>query len=313
MRRSNRPVLTCLAGAALGLAALVSESPALAFCRTSSCAPPGGPQKTGAVCTPPKPDDCGKPLFWPTLCVTYSLQKDASKKGISLDVAQEAFAEAFETWTTAKCKSGTPRISISESEAVSCKEQEYNQKVGNANSIIFRDDEWPYTGSSNVLALTTVTYNLENGEIYDADMELNSADIAFTTSDAKPSFDLLSVVTHETGHFLGLSHSADPSATMFESYKPGDLSLRDLSADDIAGICDIYPPGSDIPTDCDATPRHGFSTLCAAQQSSSQEVGGCCTVAPGAASPGGTAASATAALGALLLLGRRRRHAASQR
>jgi hypothetical protein len=314
MKRSNRPGLPTLAGVAIGVAALLSAAPALAFCRTSSCAPPGGPQETGAVCSPAQPSDCGKPLFWPTLCVSYSLQKDASKKGVSLEVEKEAFRKAFASWTSANCKGGTPRIRVEELEPVSCKSQEYNQKVGNANSFMFRDDEWPYAGSSNVLALTTVTYNLENGEIYDADMELNSADIHFTTSDTKVEFDLLSVITHETGHFLGLSHSTNPAATMFAAYKPGDISLRDLDDDDRAGICDIYPPGQEIPGDCDVTPRHGFSTLCGDEQDGpGQALGGCCAVAPGAASPGGSAASAAAALGAILLLGRRRHHAASRK
>jgi hypothetical protein len=313
MRRSSR----ALAGAALALAALTPASPALAFCRTSSCTSPDGGQATGSKCTPTLASDCGVPLFWPTLCVGYSLQKDASpKEGITLDAAQALFQQAFAAWTSAPCDGGgTPRIAVEEVEPAECSAHEYNQKAGNANIITFRDDKWPYAGSSNTLALTTVTYNLDNGEIYDADMELNSADLHFTTGDGKVEFDLLSVITHEAGHFLGLAHSAEMAATMFPSYNPGDTSLRNLDADDRAGICAIYPPGADIPESCDTTPRHGFSILCADQQGPSDgtEFGGCCAVAPGAALPGGPWASAAAALGAVLLLCRRRDRATPRR
>jgi MYXO-CTERM domain-containing protein len=44
------------------------------------------------------------------------------------------------------------------------------------------------------------------------------------------------------------------------------LSQRSLTDDDRAGICAVYPPG-EIRAACDATPRHGFSPLCAAAQS----------------------------------------------
>src|SRR5262249_43161433 len=156
-------------------------------------------------------------------------------------------------------------IKVTEAAPVNCKQHEYNQKAGNANIILYHDDLWPYEGTNNTLALTTVTYNLDTGEIYDADMELNSADNDFTVGDTNVDFDLLSIVPHETGHFLGLAHSHESTATMWPSYDPPTTNLRHISADDIAGICAIYPPGSDR-TCCDATPRHGFSPDCAAQQ-----------------------------------------------
>ncbi len=142
----------------------------------------------------------------------------------------------------------------------------------NANIITFRDDGWPYVGGGNTLALTTVTYHLKTGEIYDADMEINSFDVALSQGDDDVSFDLLSIATHEAGHFLGLSHSSDHDATMFADYRPGTASLRDLSQDDLDGICAVYPPGEPI-KGCDPTPRHGFSALCAARSARGEGVG----------------------------------------
>lgn len=248
-------------GLALGLAALLPARPALAFCRTSSCGEAG----TGQNCTPAQGGDCGISLFWSSPCVGYSIQKGASSK-VSFETTQKIMQASFAAWEAASCLGGTPRIVATEAAAAECTKHEYNQEHGNANIIVFRDDGWPYEGSSNTLALTTVTYNLDTGEIYDADMEINSADNAITTSDSPILFDLQSITTHEAGHFLGLAHSATLAATMFPDYKVGKADLRTLDPDDTSAICAVYPVGLPIPASCDPTPRHGFSTLCGADQ-----------------------------------------------
>jgi len=163
-------------------------------------------------------------------------------------------------------------------------------------------------------------------------MALNSALWHFTTGDDGIVVDLLSVVTHETGHFLGLAHSLNGDATMFRSYAPSTDTLRDLTDDDRSGICAIYPPAP-IGADCDSTPRHGFSPLCAADQTGPAPaapagddcccmgsavcvVGGCVEPECGCATPGAPAGDpgvpAVLAL-ALAALGRRRRARAARR
>jgi MYXO-CTERM domain-containing protein len=291
-------------GAALwvvfGASIFLSPASASAYCRTSSC----GDLGTGSVCVPPDPFDCGIPLAWPGDCVSYTLQKDASNSA-SLATAEAIFATAFEAWTSAACPGGgTPHIEVHYKGTVSCSTQEYNQEdeVGNSNIIMFRDDKWLHEGASSTLALTTVTYNTKDGAIYDVDMEINSASNMITTGDEQVIFDLLSIATHEVGHFLGLAHSTDAEATMNAMYMPGSIALRDLNDDDRAGICAIYPPGDPIASACDSTPRHGFSELCA----DDPREGGCCSVAPG--SPGGSGREAVlVALAAAAALSTRRR------
>lgn len=310
-------------GAVAAIAITSSAGAARAYCRTASCPASAGVEAhTSQVCTPAAAGDCGIPLFWNRRCVGWSLQKDASSQ-VNFATMEQIVTQAFQTWMNAPCDGGTPLIVVKEAGAATCTKHEYNQEAGNANVIVFRDAAWPYEGSANTLALTTVTYNLDTGEIYDADMELNSADNQFTSGDDNVLFDLLSIVTHETGHFLGLAHTTDVSATMFPDYMEHTTNLRQISADDIGGICAIYPPGGPDCM-CDFTPRHGFSDLCASAQTpgsvaeppdpscvdpSNPDTSSGCAAAPGRASS--IAALAVAAGLALAAASRRRRRARS--
>ena len=73
---------------------------------------------------------------------------------------------------------------------------------------------------------------------------------------------------------------------MFPQYVPGQTKLRTLDPDDVAGICDIYPPDRDIGSQS-CEPRHGFASKCGG----SSDDGGC-TTSTGPARPGGLAALA---------------------
>jgi MYXO-CTERM domain-containing protein len=130
---------------------------------------------------------------------------------------------------------------------------------------------------SRTLAITTLSINVDTGDIYGVDVELNSALADFTTTDEDVGIDLESIVTHEAGHFLGLDHSTTFDAVMREDYRPGDLAPRTLKPDDIAGICSIYPDDRSIEENtCD--PRGKYSTEC-------HEDGCGCRIAGGPSAP----------------------------
>lgn len=184
------------------------------------------------------------------------------------------------------------------------------------NAVMFRSD--PFM-EPNVIALTTV-FNKKDSRILDADVEINAAEFRFANLD--PGFagtprdfiDLQAAITHEFGHFLGLGHTcfdssgsdevrpidhlgnevpdctssaAENANVMSARVNPGDIQKRMLSADDVAGVCTIYPMAED--------PRYCALDL-------PDDGCGCATGGPGA---GGTVLAV--ALLALVRTGRARR------
>lgn len=265
-----------LAGALAALASLAFSTDALAFCRTTTC----DPQDPNQGCSVNGTTGCvetGLPLFWPQQCVSFSVQQDASTlRNIDLDSASSIITSAFQTWMDTSCAGEAPSLALQATDPVECATQEYNQDQPNANIIMFRDEQWPYSGTNATLALTTITFNVETGEIFDADIEINSAEQPLTTGNGDVEADLLSIITHEAGHFLGLSHTRERDATMFARYEFGTTGLRTLTTDDQQGMCDIYPPDRSVPA-CNFAARHGFSPACATEIKDS----GCCSTAPG--------------------------------
>lgn len=267
------------AALAVGFASVLAAVQARAdYCRTKACdnqpayddiwqtAPDPACQRDSVGCLLE-----GTPLYWPQTCISFSVQQDGSPdQQIDYDLAHETISKAFQTWLDADCGGGyKPSFAMADYSPAVCDEIQYNTDQPNANVFLFREGTWPYEGQGgDTLALTTITYNTENAQIYDADVEVNSVDAHYTFADdsADTVDDLQSVLTHECGHFLGLSHDPVLGSTMYPEYMPGDLYQRTLNDDDVAGICEIYPPGDTVDT-THCAPRHGFSRDCAKPQS----------------------------------------------
>jgi hypothetical protein len=295
------------------MGAIVWSTEAGAFCRTTTVKSPPDYDATVSGCWAP-----GVPLFWRNACLGYSIQRTASRH-IDYEDAADLLSTAFTRWTGATCPTdgaGRSRTSIDVRDLgpADCSKVEYVSGVANQNVILFRDDTWKY--GKSVLGLTTVVYNPDTGEIYNADMEINTLDMdPLVTHDpvSPDGYDFLSVVTHEAGHFLGIAHSDVLGSTMYARYDQGQTSMRYLSPDDISAICTVYRPDGDRAVlngkvtqapQCDPTPRGGYSPQCQEKKS------GCSVSALGPVTP-----SSTAPLGALacavgacaLLLARRSR------
>lgn len=117
-------------------------------------------------------------------------------------------------------------------------------KVSNGNFVtVIRPGEiWPY--GISIFALTVVTFDQCTGEIVDADVTLNDADLDFCTDFCKPGQQsLCNTLTHELGHVLGLDHSLALESTMDSSGPSGQTKKCTLHGDDLQGACAAYANG----------------------------------------------------------------------
>jgi len=107
----------------------------------------------------------------------------------------------------------------------------------------------------NTTARTRVFYDLDTGEINEADIVINpypysenGAALQFSTDGSSGTYDLESTVAHEIGHLLGLNHSHVIGATMQASqalngtYGVPAITERTLSEADQSAARGLYGP-----------------------------------------------------------------------
>jgi hypothetical protein len=168
---------------------LLAAAEAGAYCRTRTCQ-----LRPSAPCPRDETTGCyteGEEIFWPESCMTYAIQRDGSRReGIRAPELETIVGNGFRAWSDASCEQGgTPPLSALSQGRIRCDAVEFNceEIAANSNLIVFRDN-FADTRSFHVgvLALTTVTAHIRTGEIFDADIEINSRDEDFTTELGSP-------------------------------------------------------------------------------------------------------------------------------
>jgi MYXO-CTERM domain-containing protein len=228
---------------------------ASAYCRSRAC---DFDQPSTVPC---KKDHMGCPtngaeLYWPKSSFDIWVDHRGSEKdSITGEQLLEVEKQALSTWMDVRCEGSGPSIAIGQVQliedderialALTQPEKATSDDPAVSTSVVsFVDDGW-MKESADAIALTTTSFGTQSGRIFGADIELDSTDFHFTLDgDPNPDNDLLSVLTHDNGHVLGLADLLTPGPTMFGNYGGhGIVSPRTLEADDEEGLCAIYPPG----------------------------------------------------------------------
>jgi hypothetical protein len=244
--RLSPPALAASACIALGVLAVSSE--ARAYCRTTTGHAPLGYDPAVSGCWTQ-----GKALGWPAGRIPYGVSS-AGSQYVTPSEATRVADLAFAAWNDVVCANGPPDVQaydvglLMQPDASDCATSAMCDPAAH-DIIVFRDAAWPYDDPVNTLALTTVSYGVNDGVIFEAIVEVNTAQHAVTAveplPDAAPAgaFDLQAILTHEAGHFFGLAHATDTQAVMYAYYQSGAITL---TPDDVAGMCAMYgppPPG----------------------------------------------------------------------
>jgi hypothetical protein len=190
---------------------------------------------------------------WSRLPVRYYVT-DRGTAGVTSAQFRDAAARAFATWQNVS------------SAAVSA------QFVGFTSANPDEEDSQNTLGFDarpdleRVLGSTSFLFDDVTGEIVEADIFFNTAFPWSVAPSGEPGkFDLESIILHETGHLFGLGHSAlgetelqagggrrvtAAGAVMFPiAFSPGNITDRTPTADDIAGLSELYPrSGSSSPS-----------------------------------------------------------------
>jgi MYXO-CTERM domain-containing protein len=230
------------------VAILLAASPCFAYVRSTNIA--------------------GKPIFWRSNLV-FVQGPAVFPPGLSQTDTVHGLSVAAEAWGAPDCTS----LTIAASQHLGATPEVMND---GKPQVIVRTDKWCDGMTCHdplLLALTSVFARATDGEIVDADIELNAVNFQWTNipdSGVNPrqgAADLANVLTHELGHLLGLSDNCAaagaptpplddtgkpappcdtaPAAlregTMFPGTVPDDIGKRTLAPDDVAAVCALFP------------------------------------------------------------------------
>jgi hypothetical protein len=172
-------------------------------------------------------DGNGHNLHWAKRVVGYRIVSGNVPGGAA---GENAVHNAFRSWSEV-----SPNLSYSFDGYVASA----NQAFDNRNNVFWMFSGWPY--DPTLLAVTFRYFDRSDGRLLDADIVFNGERYRWSVGGS--GYDIENSAAHEVGHFGGLGHSTDPSATMFATTSPGETAKRTLAPDDIAGFTALYGGG----------------------------------------------------------------------
>lgn len=182
-----------------------------------------------------KTTSTGTPVHWAPGEVALALTFDPMPDDLEPARAAAATQAALATWQAALDGTGVTLTATTVTAGT--------DHADHVNSIRWATAAADPDIEDGVLALTFLAYQTSDGAIVDADIVMNAADFTWTTdpTGCTSRYDVAAAMTHELGHLLGLGHAiGHPEATMFATGEECEIGKRDLAADDVDGIDDLY-------------------------------------------------------------------------
>ncbi len=183
-----------------------------------------------------KDPDVAAPILWPTSTVSVVVHS-AGSADVTDGSDIEAVQRALEAWS-AGCSDfafvygGTTDNSSASNDGTNLIVWRENGDAALSGAVATTIRRRNTGASPDTWTDTDILMNGNNGDGF-----------RWSTQGHPLRFDVGHVVTHELGHLLGLQHAAHPEATMYYGGTRGHTYGRTLHADDIAGLCYLYPAG----------------------------------------------------------------------
>jgi len=157
----------------------------------------------------------------------------------------ETLKQAFAVWENVECSYFSAKFGGVTTEMGTRDFFGFSGVEDGVSLFTFMEQNWPADWVKGI-SLAVPVYDGPTGDVSETDVVFNAdpkRGYKWNTAYVCPSdkMDLLNVAVHEIGHLIGLNHSLDLYDAMYYKILTGETSKRRLTADDIQGVCAIYP------------------------------------------------------------------------
>lgn len=189
----------------------------------------------------------GPVVRWNTSTVSYRLNS-ACSADVNVSTCLNEVRKAFKIWEPPTCSN----LKFTEGAlSNNLKLTAVGYNTNGVNDFAWIEGSAWQKGKFTLGVTSPVFYTTgpNAGSIIEADIAMNGYLQTWSTSGKNYSTDVMNVSVHEIGHMFGLQHNLYPNKSKPETMAPTAdhfMGSRTPEADDIAGLCFLYPTGKGL-------------------------------------------------------------------